>query len=117
MAIEIDLGSPDQPTYLGEDLLIPFRIERADGLPQDLTGWALTFTARDQLGDSQALVQKTTGSGITITDTAGGRGTITIARADTAALTPGDKYFDLSRTDAGQNGVLTSGRWPLRHRS
>lgn len=84
--------------------------------PRDLTGWSVSFTVRDALGGS-AVLTKTVGGGITLTDPGQGVLTITLAKADTSGLTvssalaAGKGYvWDVKRTDAGSNLVLARGQ-------
>jgi len=62
---------------------------QADGTPQDITGWTITFTAKRGLSDADAdaVIHKTTMAGtIVITNGAGGLATVNIVPADTSGL-------------------------------
>ena len=84
--------------------------------PRDITGWAVTFTVKDGLGGT-AVLTKTVGSGITLTDPGQGVVTVALDKADTSALTvssalPAGKGYvwDVKRTDPGHNLVLARGQ-------
>jgi len=92
--------------YRGEDVTVTDTMSPAT----NITGWSLAFTVRKNYGDpNPALIAKTVGAGITITNATNGVFTIAIARADTASLTPGVYVYDVQRTDAGNETVLTIG--------
>jgi hypothetical protein len=67
------------------------------GTAADLTGCSLWFTVKEKRSDSDddAIIQKKSppGSGITITDAAGGTARITLTPEDTAELNPNRQYF------------------------
>lgn len=73
----------------GDDRSIALAIVQADGeTPQPLTGMTLTFTGRRfATPHADAELVKTIGSGITVTDEAGGLATVAIDAADTADMT------------------------------
>jgi hypothetical protein len=77
-----------------------------------ISGWALAFYLKKAYTDLAALVTKTTGSGITITDATAGVFTITLATADTDQ-TSGNYVYDVWRTDAGQETALVHGRFSI----
>jgi hypothetical protein len=69
-------------------------------VPADTTGWTMTATLRDYLGQTTPLATKTVGSGIT--NTPGATSTVVIA-FDAADLTvaPGARVWGLDRTNVG----------------
>lgn len=84
--------------------------------PQDITGWTVTFEVEDKLAGA-AVITKTVGSGITLTDTGKGILEVTLAKADTSGLTvstslaAGKGYvWEIKRTNAGNNLVLARGQ-------
>src|SRR5262249_27360661 len=91
--------------YKGEDVTLTVTMTPAT----NITGWSLQFTLRKQYGDSTALITKTTGAGITITDATNGVFKVTLPSADTQALDLRAYVFDIQRTDAGNRTVLTIG--------
>lgn len=79
----------------GEDRSIPF------SSPEVMTGWALKFAVSLTLG-GVPVITKTTASGVSVA--AGGlSGTVTLLRADTLNLAPGQYWFALHRTDPGDH--------------
>jgi hypothetical protein len=84
--------------------------------PHELAGWSLAFTVRDAVAGSVVLM-KTTGAGVTITDSGRGVVRIDLDASDTSALTPssglaaGQGYvWDLSRTDVGLEQTIAAGQ-------
>lgn len=57
-----------------------------DGVPQDLTGKTVRFTAKLSIKDTEPYFQKTIGDGIAIVDEQGGLATLEIEKTDTASL-------------------------------
>ena len=70
----------------------------------NITGAAITWTLRTNPASATALVIKTVGSGITITDAAAGKFTIALVAADVALLS--GTYF--------HKGIVTLGAKPTR---
>jgi hypothetical protein len=91
--------------YKGEDVTIT---DTASPVT-NITGWSLQFTVRKQYGDATALITKTVGAGITITDATNGVFKVAIANGDTANLAPGAYVYDIQRIDAGFRTVLSTG--------
>ena len=95
--------------YKGEDVAISDTMSPATAI----AGWSLQFTVRKKFGDATALVTKTTGAGITITDSVNGVFKITLAGADTAGLDLTAYVYDIQRIDSGSRTVLTIGNMTL----
>jgi hypothetical protein len=74
--------------------------------------WALAFYLKQKYPDAVALVTKTGGAGIAVVDATAGIFTVTLAHADTLQ-TPGPYYYDIWRTDAGQETALAHGRFSI----
>jgi len=83
-----------------------------------ITGWAVTWTLKklSQGSLGSALISKTVGSGVALTDTTNGIITVTIEDSDTDSLVLNsdldneESYlWDLKRTDAGSETVLARG--------
>jgi predicted RecA/RadA family phage recombinase len=91
--------------YKGEDVAITDSLSPVT----NITGWSLQFTLRKNYGDTSAILTKTIGAGITVTDVTNGVFKIALANADTANLAPGVYVYDVERTDAGNRTVLTIG--------
>lgn len=99
--------------FTGKDKVLQF----TDTTPTDITGWALKWVLALNNDRRSVLVTKTTGSGISITNGAGGVCQVTVADTDTDNLEGSEdpKYFhELSRTDAGNEDVLAYGPVTLR---
>jgi len=76
----------------------------------NIAGWTLAFTLRSTPESTDALIEKTTGAGITITVPATGVFQVALADTDTAAaLQPGRYYYDCKRTNAGLETILVYG--------
>jgi hypothetical protein len=95
--------------YKGEDVTLTVTMSPAT----TITGWTLQFTLRKQFGDATALVTKTIGSGITVTDATNGVFTVSLASADTSGLDLRAYVYDIQRTDSGNRTVLTIGNVTL----
>lgn len=91
---------------------------------QDITGWAVSFVVRlrDANGDlgATAIINKSVGSGVALTDTTNGVITVTLADTDTSSvmltedLDTGASYrWSLRRTDAGSETTLARGEFIL----
>ena len=84
--------------------------------PRDIASWTATFEVEDKLAGS-AVITKTVGSGVTLADTGKGTIEVSLAKADTSALTvssalaAGKGYvWELKRTNNGFNVVLARGQ-------
>jgi hypothetical protein len=95
--------------YKGEDVVLTVTMAPATAI----SGWTLQFTLRTQYGDPTALVTKTNGSGITITNPTTGIFTVSLASADTAGLDLRAFVYDIQRIDTGARTVLTIGNLTL----
>ena len=101
----------------GDTVYIDFAVVDANGQATSIVGWTLWFTVKRRLSDTdaQALIQKTTASGITVTSAATGVGYVLLLPADTSGLEARRQtfYADLQGKDAGgavytlQHGTLT----------
>ena len=113
----------DDDWFIGEDKSLPFTIYQSDKRTiQAITGWTLSWMLKRSLADADvdALLTKTTTSGISLTTPASGLCTVTIADTDTDSIEPGRYYHELKRMDDGNETVLSQGRCVLRrgvHRS
>jgi hypothetical protein len=122
MAIEANIGvSADW--FTGEDKSLVFTVNQSDGsTAQDITGWSLSWMLKRAVADADAdaLITKTTGSGIALTTPASGICTVTIDDTDTDSLEPGTFRHELKRTGAGVETILSYGTAVLKravHRS
>jgi hypothetical protein len=95
--------------FTGEDRTLRFSVVDADGLAQNISGWTLEWVLRERPWGTEALISKTTGAGITITNAAGGVCEVAIADDDTINLAPGAYVHTLRRSNAGAETVLAFG--------
>lgn len=84
--------------WAGDNKLIDVTVVDGDGVAVDITGATIKWVLAKTAGDS-ALVTKTTGDGITITDAAAGKFRVTLVPADTESLA-GVYYHEAEVTDA-----------------
>jgi hypothetical protein len=75
----------DITTYAGDTTTVDYTV-MLNGEPVDLTGLTLKWAARRSYGDTEAVIQKETGDGITHTDPQAGKARLTLLPADTASL-------------------------------
>lgn len=85
--------------YAGDDVELDLTILKTDGTPYDLTGCQEVNYAIARDRKSAALVTKTLGSRITITDAVNGKVQIVITSTDTEAL-DGTYYHEVQVVDA-----------------
>lgn len=110
--------------FLGVDHQFEFTILNAgETAAIDVATWTLSWMLKRRWSDADAakLLQKTSGSGITITGTFNAtpgtntqRVVVTIADEDTDALAQGKRYYELKRTDAGFETILAYGALTLK---
>lgn len=115
MAIWADIGAQIdiKGIYVGTDVTIIDTIyQSGTTTPQDITGWQLQFVVHTY-SSTVALITKTTGSGITITDGPAGKLSVAIDAADTASLAPSTYIYHVERTDTGSDEVLSIGTFFL----
>jgi hypothetical protein len=94
----------------------------ADGSPFNPTGYNLIFTVKlktsDGAGDSLAVIQKSSSSGITVSDYAGGLVSIALVSADTALLAVRTAYiFDVQAQHSTSGAVSTVAFGLIRNRA
>lgn len=94
-------------TYLtierGDDETLDITVTNQDtGAVVDLTGATLKWMTKRRRNDADvdALITAEIGTGITVTNAAGGVAEVAIAAANTNALTPGAYYWELQSVDA-----------------
>lgn len=92
--------------YRGDSAAFNLSAKQSDGSPMNLTTGTLFFTVKShsrQL-DTDALLQKSTGNGITVTDAVGGLFTVTLSPSDTAdAYAPSYMVWDVQYVTSGGN--------------
>ena len=103
MATNTDLlASGGYRIFAGEDRDLVYTVADSAGAAVDVTGWAISWVA--------GAVTKTVGAGVALTTPASGVVTVTLAAADTEALSGLLSHYRLRRTDTGANVVLAYGR-------
>lgn len=91
--------------HRGEDLNVQITMSPVI----DITGWAITFTMRKQIGYLPIAVQKTVGFGVTLTDPTNGIFVVHLDSADTKNLDLGNYFYDIEHTDPGARRVIVEG--------
>jgi hypothetical protein len=91
--------------YTNADFLVKFAIKKVDGTVQPITNWALSWLMKVRTKDTDvsAVITKTTGTGITITDGPNG-----------LSLREGVYVHELKRTDEGFETPLCAGKAVLK---
>lgn len=110
--------------YIGTDHQFAFHVKDDDeDVAIDITAFALSFMVKRHRSDvdADALITKTTASGIAIAGTFNSapgsnlqRATVTLADTDSSALAPGVRHYELKRTDDGFETVLAYGTFTFR---
>src|SRR5579872_532949 len=112
MAVSIDMACDYNEAAVLTDIIT--QDGTPTGTPVDITGWGLLMVIHKTLGDNTPLKSYTIGSGITVTNAAGGTFTITIPVADVQAIGAGDWQYYIQRTDPGFETDLTKGVFTIR---
>lgn len=111
-ATKVDILESDR-WFTNSDYALNCYVKQADGTTaQNIAGWTLSWVLKKRASDpdANALITKTTVSGITIVDAAQGHARISIAKADTdATFKSGTFHHELKRTDAGLYVVVIYG--------
>ncbi len=99
----------------GDSQIFTITVRDSNGVVVNLTGAYLWFRAKRKMSDvdEDAVITKTTGAGIVVTNAAGGIATISISTANTDGLMPGSYRYDVQVKDAA-NEVNTVLRGRLR---
>lgn len=87
------------PLYAGESRVLNNTISDSAGNPVNLSGATITFKAAKRRNGA-AIITKSIGSGITVTNAGAGQHTVTLDPADTAALR-GVLFWHIRVTDVG----------------
>ncbi|KKL57959.1 hypothetical protein LCGC14_2230200 [marine sediment metagenome] len=103
MAIE----NADLAFYKGEDVEITHKMTPEE----DTTGWTIVFSARSVAAGTGGAEISASASAV---DASRGINKFAIADTDTDALTAGIFEYDVKRTDAGEETVLTRGKLNLK---
>lgn len=81
----------------GNDKILQITLRDEDGSPHDLNGHTIGFVVRLTRAGAN-LISKSIGSGITVTDEAGGVFRITLSDTDTDAFNDGVYYYEVKVT-------------------
>jgi hypothetical protein len=96
--------------YKGEAVIQPFtHVLEGTTTPVNITGWTITFTLKRKSTDTAALLTVT---GAVVSGSAGTY-TISLTHAQTAALYAGTYTYDIQRTDAGSEAVISIGTFTV----
>lgn len=110
------------PMHRGDDRDLTFTVVDEAAAAVDITGATLTWVLANQdpkitgspAPRGSALVTKTVGSGITITDAVAGEGTVSILPADTTGLkAPASYYYELQVVLSGKTTTILFGNITL----
>ncbi len=94
----------------GDTLVHRITVKNTDETAKDITGATVRYTVRERTYDGAQVLQKTVGSGITLTTPTSGILDATLSAADTAALVPSVGYvYDCEITLSGQVQTVQSG--------
>lgn len=100
--------------FLAEDILLQATMVDDDGDVIDITGYTFTCTILAAYGDaSPAAGPYTVGSGITIIDAEAGRVDVLIPDEDTEGLAAGMYVYDIKRSNADAEAVMSYGTFEL----
>ena len=101
----------DITTHAGDTTVVDYTVT-LDGAPVNLTGLTLRWAARRSYSDSEAVIEKSTGSGIVHTDAAKGQARLTLSPSDTASLAvsgPAALVWALRLYDGGDVYTVATG--------
>lgn len=104
----------------GETLSINVSVIDDASAAVDITGWTLEASFRNAENDPALIgAKKTIGSGITVTNAAGGLFTIALPASETVneAMRNLDRFWDVWRVDVGSEAQLAYGSWQFRDES
>lgn len=108
-----ELTSQDETIRQGDDIVFTMTVRDRNGSAVDITGFsAIEYRLARFSSSDEALISKSLGSGVAISDGPSGQATVTLDPADTQNLV-GDYYHNAIATDsAGKDqtvfvGVLT----------
>jgi hypothetical protein len=90
---------------LGDDIGITDQILAADGTPQSIAGWGISFS----VNYTDIVIPGIAGGSVTITDPANGIVTIVIPASATVNLTARTYQYKIRRTDPGNAAELSTG--------
>jgi hypothetical protein len=107
-----DIGN-EKPYHEGDDLEIDVSVTE-DGSAKDITGAEITWVLAESQGGAAKIEKSTSGGGVTITDAANGKFTITVEGSDTKDLA-GHHYHEAEVTDnVGQTSTVLTGTFQIQ---
>lgn len=96
--------------YKGEAVVQPFtHVLEGTTTPVNITGWTIAFTVRKKPTDTATLL---TVPGAVVSGPAGTY-TVSLTHAQTVPLTAGVYAYDIQRTDATSEAVMSIGRFTV----
>lgn len=111
MSKEVDITYADH-FMAGEDKNLTWEIVDALGVPQVMTGWAVSFVLRrGQNSGGSAILTKT--AAFQDGDGVNSNALVAFAATDTKHLAPGTYAYSLARVDSGAQSVLAFGRFVI----
>jgi len=102
--------------FRGADKVLSVTVDNGADPPVavDISTWTLAFTVRlTAQSTAEALIEKTSTSGITLSDPTHGVFQVALADTDTAGLAPGKYAYDCKRMSEGAEDVLVYGTMTL----
>ncbi len=102
--------------YKEQDAVVGVAIEPAT----PIGGWSLRFRVKTHSDSTSGVIEKFVSSGlnnlsgINVTDSGQGTIAVDITSADTSGLKPRTYFYELRRTDSGEESPLTKGQLLLR---
>lgn len=96
--------------YKGEAVTLPFKqVIAGTTTGEDITGRTYVLTVRNRAGDTATVLTKTA----TITSPTTGDYQFALTHAETVALAAGPYAYDIQRTDAGSETVVSIGAFEV----
>lgn len=89
--------------YRGDNRTFLVAVKDGDGAVVDITGASIKFSVKEEISDTDYVIQKTVGSGITITGAANGIYEVYLVPADTQNIDVGVYEYDSELTTAAGN--------------
>lgn len=100
--------------FWGEDKTLQDTIYQSDGSTvQNITGWLITFVVTAYGNPEAIFITKTVGDGITLSNPTQGVLQIALGSEDTLVMRPGEYSYEIRRTGAGAESMLTYGLFTI----
>ena len=115
MSRNVNLGLTQHHLLIGDDIVIDVAVVDENQDAVSIVGWTFLFRLSDRAkADGAVVLEKTIGSGITITDDALGLLAVAVDDTDTDEWEPGTYFYSLKRVDAGFENTLLYGTFLLK---